>query len=448
MAAGHSILVDCGLFQGEEGGRQASGDLGFDASSAQCLIVTHCHIDHVGRIPELIAAGFKGPIYCTQATAILLPEVLEDALKLGVTRDRARIEQFLTQLDDQLVPLGYSESRRLLEFAPAEVILRFECAGHILGSAYALLEVPAAVLSPHAEGRERARILFSGDLGAPFTPLLPDPSVPPKVDVLVVESTYGNREHENRAARRDRLEAVVRKTLNNGGATLIPAFSIGRTQELLYELETLFQCLGTNKSGALARLPVILDSPMAAKFTSGYAHLKSLWDDEAKARLSEGRNPLNFDNLVIIDSHEQHMSLVNRLAQKHDSAIVIAASGMCTGGRMLNYLKALISEPSTDVVFVGYQAEGTVGRAIQRFGPAGGWVDLDGERHTVRAGVYTLGGYSAHADRKDLMAFCKAANPAYVRVVHGEPKVQRVFVRELKISLGCLGDAASDLPSD
>ncbi|UTA49552.1 MBL fold metallo-hydrolase [Simiduia sp. 21SJ11W-1] len=439
-----SLLVDCGLFQGEAEGRSSNLTLGFDCTKARCLVVTHCHIDHVGRIPALLAAGFAGNIYCTQATALLLPEVLEDALKLGVTRDEAVIERFLAVIQSRLVPLAYGQTIFLPEFEAQAVTLRFECAGHIMGSAYAVLDVPAEVVAPHAGEKPRATVVFSGDLGAPHTPLLPDPTPPPRADVLVVESTYGDREHEQRATRQLRLEALVRKTLANGGTTLIPAFSIGRTQELLYELEAMFARLAEGRESTLSRLPVIVDSPMAAKFTKGYEQLKRLWDEEAKGRLASGRNPLDFHNLVIIDSHAQHEALLNRLAQHKESAIVIAASGMCTGGRMLNYLKALIGEPSTDIIFVGYQAAGTAGRAIQIYGPKGGWVELDHERFNIRAAVHTLGGYSAHADRSDLLAFCKAAQPAYVRVVHGEPYVQRAFAGELRAGLGCLAEAACD----
>lgn len=432
-----SLLVDCGMFQGEEEGRQAALDLGFDPSHARCLIVTHCHIDHVGRIPALLAAGFTGPIYCSEATALLLPEVLEDAVKLGVTRDRRLVEQFSGKLQSQLYPVPYGVTTQLTQFDDAAVSLRFECAGHILGAAYVVLAAPVSVVGPHARNADQARahILFSGDLGAKYTPLLPDPTPPPVVDVLVVESTYGDREHEDRASRQQRLEAVVAKTLEDRGTTIIPAFSIGRTQELLYELESVFVRLAGQAE--FARLPVIVDSPMAAKFTKGYEKLKKLWDEEASNRLAEGRNPLVFPNLVVIESHEQHMALVNRLAQKHESAIVIAASGMCAGGRVVNYLKALISEPSTDVIFVGYQASGTPGRAIQLYGPKGGWVELDGERHDVRAGIHTLGGYSAHADRRDLVDFCQAADAMMIRVVHGEPEVQRAFGEEVRRKVGC-----------
>ncbi|MDN3639971.1 MBL fold metallo-hydrolase [Simiduia curdlanivorans] len=460
-----SLLVDCGMFQGAEASERdldpadppeidgGALSLGFDLHAVKVLIVTHCHIDHVGRIPAIIAAGFRGPIYCTEATAILLPEVIEDALKIGVTRNRKIIEQFLLQLKSQLVPIAYNRWC-YLEYFSAPVRLRFQRAGHILGSAYVELDVPRPTLEPWvaiapdlgaSEGR--ARIVFSGDLGAPHTPLLPEPIPPKFVDVMVIESTYGDKLHEGRDQRQRNLKDILQRSLRNGGTTLIPAFSIGRTQELLYEIEDIMHSMAqaAPRSASLwERLPIIIDSPMAAKFTRHYDRLKGLWDKEAQGRLAVGRDPLDFANRVIIDSHDQHMSLVNRLVQTGEAAIVIAASGMCSGGRIMNYLKALLPDERTDIVFVGYQARGTPGRAIQQYGQ-GGYVYLDNEKMTIGAQVHTLSGYSAHADQRNLLDFIAGCEqgPNYVRVVHGDIAVQREFVALVKERIGCEVEAAA-----
>jgi metallo-beta-lactamase family protein len=266
--------------------------------------------------------------------------------------------------------------------------------------------------------------VFSGDLGGPHTPLLPTPRPPAGADLLVLESTYGDRLHEARKERRDRLRALVEKCLANGGAILIPAFSIGRTQELLYELEDIIH----RDRGRLAtrglpweQLDIVVDSPLAARFTRAYSRLRLWWDAEAKQTLREGRHPLSFEQMVTVDSHDDHVKVVRHLQETARPAIVIAGSGMCAGGRIVDYLKALLGDPRTDVVFVGYQAEGTPGRAIQEHGPSGGWVELDGERHAIRAAVHTLPGYSAHADQAALTTFVRRMKrkPREVRLVHG-----------------------------
>jgi metallo-beta-lactamase family protein len=316
------------------------------------------------------------------------------------------------------VPLPYGEWHPLIEGDPA-LRIRLQQAGHILGSAYVECEL--------SRGESRIRVLFSGDLGAPHTPLLPDPTPPESADVVVLESTYGDRRHEDRSTRHERLRAMVEHAFEDGGTLLIPAFSIGRTQELLYELETLVHDeAGKRPAGGAAwrwdDLAVVLDSPLAADFTAGYSRLRAHWDREAKARLAVGRHPLAFDRVLTVDDHAAHRRMVEYLARGHRPAIVIAASGMCAGGRIVDYLKAMIGDPRHDVLFVGYQAAGTPGWAIQRYGPRGGYVELDDRRYEIRARIHTLGGYSAHADRQDLLDFIGAMTPppGEVILVHGE----------------------------
>ncbi|MCG6941175.1 MAG: MBL fold metallo-hydrolase, partial [Thiohalocapsa sp.] len=234
-----------------------------------------------------------------------------------------------------------------------------------------------------------------------------------------------------------RLRAVIEHALEDGGTVLIPAFSIGRTQELLYELEELFHAHGS--SGAEPReawreLQVVLDSPLAADFTAGYRRLRAHWDAEAKQRVEAGRHPLAFEQLVTVDRHDDHLRMVNYLAHSRQPAVVIAASGMCAGGRVVNYLKALLGDARHDVLFVGYQAAGTPGRDIQRYGPRGGYVVLDGERYDIRARVHTIGGYSAHADQRNLIDFVTGipSPPREIRLVHGDAGAKAALAAALR----------------
>ncbi|KQO28893.1 MBL fold metallo-hydrolase [Pseudomonas sp. Leaf83] len=446
----HALLIDCGLFQGAETspeGRAGAGKLAIDFSldGIKALVATHVHIDHVGRIPYLLAAGFNGPILCSEPSAKLLPIVLEDAFKLGFSRDQKQVERYLKLIEQRIVALPYKQWFTLIDTKQLNARIRLQRAGHILGSAYVEVDLH------YPETGEKKRIVFSGDLGAPHAPILPAPKAPYKADILVIESTYGDRLHEDRRSRRARLEKVLEHALSNQGTVMIPAFSIGRTQELLYELEDIIYRRAlkesakaqssasgpnTSKAPALdwASLPIILDSPLASRFTSVYRELDQFWDAEARARLAKGRNPLAFRNLLTVDSHQAHLAMVNRLTQTAQPAIVIAGNGMCSSGRIVNYLKAMLGDERHDVLFVGYQAEGTPGRQIQRFGPRSGYVEFDGQRYDIRAQVHTIGGYSAHADQKGLVSFVTRMThwPSEIRIVHGELEAKQQFAMILQ----------------
>lgn len=415
----NSYLIDCGVFQGGDTaneGQTGGGSLGiaFPIDTIRALIVTHVHIDHVGRIPYLLAAGFKGPILCSEPSAKLLPIVLEDAFKIGVSRDQKQVERYIKLIERRIIALPYNTWFNLREASDLICRIRLQRARHILGLAYVELDLT------YPKTGENKRVAFSGDLGAPHAPMLPAPKAPYRVDILVIESTYGDRQHEDRCTRRQRLEHVIQRALQDGGTVLIPAFSIGRTQELLYELEDIIHRAQT-KSAASSRdgveasgpdgaqasgleknwpeLPIILDSPLANRFTAAYRELKPFWNQEAIKRVQSGRRPLGFEQLLTVDSHAEHLRMVGYLARSAHPAIVIAGNGMCSSGRIVNYLKAMLGNQRHNVLFVGYQAAGTPGHAIQSFGPKGGYVDLDGERLAIRAGVTTIGGYSAHADQ-------------------------------------------------
>jgi metallo-beta-lactamase family protein len=417
-----SLLIDCGLFQGAEASARGAGAdalaIEFALDSVRALIATHVHIDHIGRLPWLIAAGFKQKVHCTEPSRLLMPTVLEDAFMVGIKRDPALAGRFIKKVSGMLVGHPYKQWVTLLERDDLVCRIRFQRAGHILGSAYVECDIT------YPQEKRSRRIVFSGDLGAPHAPMLPAPKPPHKADVVVLESTYGNRLHENRKTRRARLQAVIERALQDGGTIIIPAFSIGRTQELLYELEDII-----NKAGATGgtptnwhNIPIILDAPLATRFTALYRQLTPYWNAEALKRVTNGRRPLGFEQLLTVQTHAQHQAMVNRLAHTKQPAIVITGSGMCNAGRVVNYLKAMLGDPRHNVVFVGYQARGTPGAQIQQYGPKGGYVDLDGERYAIKAGVHSLGGYSAHADQAGLIQFITGMRnwPTELRLVHGD----------------------------
>jgi metallo-beta-lactamase family protein len=419
LAEESGILIDCGLFQGAD---ERPLEIDFPVDHLKALLVTHVHIDHVGRIPYLLAAGFTGPIYCSEASAQLLPLVLEDAVKIGFTRDQRLVERFLQLIEKRIVAVPFGKWTNI---SGTDVGLKFKRAGHILGSAYIECDVT---------GR---RFLFSGDLGAPYAPLLPAPVSPWRADTVILESTYGDRLHGNRRQRREVLRQVIKRAFADRGVILIPAFSVGRTQELLYELEDLifrFRREEVTAGMAWDDLEIIVDSPLASRFTDVYRQLKGYWDAEAKQRVAAGRHPLSFEQLITIDSHQDHLHTVEYLRRTARPAIVIAGSGMCNGGRIVAYLKALLGDARTDVLFVGYQADGTPGRAIQTYGPRGGYVVLDGERYDIKAQIHTVSGYSAHADQHNLVNFIKRMRhlPEKVYLVHGDLDAKAALKAELQ----------------
>ena len=409
-----SLLVDCGMFQGDDAKGRDEEKIDFPLDGIQGLVVTHVHLDHVGRIPFLIAAGFNGPIYCSPPTAKLLPLMLEDAMRVGVTRNKRLIQRFLQDLRRHIRPMSYNKWHKL----DGGITMRLTPAGHVLGSAIVEFDY------------EDERVVFSGDLGSRHQPLLKDPVSPERADLLILESTYGDRNHVGRTERIKQLEDVLCRSLENKGVTIIPAFSVGRTQELLYEMNHIFENLEKRCACSMLKaVDVLIDSPLAQRFTELYDSLREYWDEEAQKVLSYDDQPLVFENLVQIDSHHEHRDTIDYLKEHKLPAIVIAASGMCAGGRVVNYLKQFLGDPTTDVVFVGYQAHGTPGRYIQDTD----WVRLDGKRYDVRCETYQLSGYSAHADQSDLLRFVDGMkeSPKAIRLVHGEERAKKVLTEKL-----------------
>ncbi|MCA4015315.1 MBL fold metallo-hydrolase [Vibrio vulnificus] len=425
-AAGIALLIDCGLFQGKDA---RPPEVDFPVKHIDALVLTHAHIDHIGRIPWLLAAGFSGSIYCTEASAELVPLMLEDGLRLQLGLNHKQLHQVLDLVKKRLKPVKYGEwlrltprikngdraSRSISHALENYLYLRFNPAGHILGSAYLEFKLPNDEI-----------VVFSGDLGPRNTPLLPDPISPPRADYLYIESTYGDKLHESVEERGERLKSIINRSLQDGGTILIPAFSVGRTQELLFDIEQLIfeHNIGTD-------IPIILDSPLAKRVTQSYRRFKKLWGKEAKRRLEVHRHPLAFEQCITIDDYRQHKALVNRLASTGEPAIVVAASGMCQGGRIMDYLQALLPDERTDVLFAGYQANGTLGREIQT---GEKMVQIEHEMVEVRAQIHTMSGYSAHADQADLLAFIQgvAQKPKEIHLIHGEEEAKLSLLRAMR----------------
>ncbi|WP_288439521.1 MBL fold metallo-hydrolase [uncultured Pseudomonas sp.] len=445
-----SLLIDCGL---EQGADASSGLLpcGFEVQGIRALVITHVHLDHVGRIPTLLASGYRGPIICSEPSAKLLLLVLEDAYKLTISSEPAQVARYLEFVGSLVMPVPYGQWHPVADQPEPKCKIRLQRAGHLLGSAYVECDVEVAGGSQ--------RIVFSGDLGHEGSPLLRPVKPPERADVLVLESTYGDRLHADPGDRRQQLEQVIDRALQDRGTILIPAFSLGRTQELLFELEDILHrksLLGERAVGrgddafAWSQLPIILDSPLAQRITGVYRQLHDSWNDEAKARLSQGRDPLSFGQLVCVDTHSRHLKVVNYLKSTGRPAIVIAGNGMCSGGRIVGYLKAMLPDPRHEVVFVGYQARGTTGAVLQACEGAEGFtqIDLDGNTYQIRAKVMTLGGYSGHADQAGLVRFALTCNARKVVLVHEEGSARKTLARVLRKAAAQAGNDVSVMIAD
>lgn len=389
-----NILVDCGTSYGDD------PELPFDQfpvspKDIQYLFLTHAHIDHIGRVPGLIDAGFRGEIICTHATKALLKPMLHDALSFSRERWGKHDRQQLEELVDEL---SWGFEVQTTFSLRGGITFKLSNAGHILGSCFILFTFPV-------QG-QAYRVIFSGDLGCTATPILPDPDPPESCDLLILESTYGDRIHPSRENRIEELARLLRKALSDKGIVYIPAFALGRTQELLYELDRIGPTV-----------PVFVDSPLGLEITDIYSRLESFWDQESRGLLEKGDHPFDFKGLYAVRKFQDHQKLL----ALHGPAVIIAGSGMCTGGRIIDHLDQGIDDPRNDIFFVGYQAKGTPGRKI-----------LEGAI-PVKAGVHNLSGYSAHADQQMLVNWVQSMPkpPQEIRLVHGDEDARRALAAAL-----------------
>lgn len=421
-------LLECGMHQGSDAvARLRKERFNFDPRRIDAVILSHAHLDHSGLLPKLVGRGFKGPIYCTAPTLSLLAIMLEDAAniyfrdleKTNLNNRRAGRKtvpqmydmQDVLQVLKQCVPLDYGVKTQL----HSDLHLRFFDAGHILGSA--IVELVCQ------ENNVQKTLVFSGDLGNPDSVLMRKPEVPPQADLVLMEGTYGDRNHRPLAETLLELEGVLKQAQRNKGVVLIPSFAVGRTQELLFHLGCFWQ------QGKLKGWKVFLDSPMAIEVTHSYnqwldqinrADLRALHHFKATT-LEEFLPPL-----TLTPSVEGSM-VINALEQ---GVIVIAGAGMCNGGRIRHHFKHRIWQENTHIIFAGFQARGTMGRQLV---DGAKWVRMFGQRYAVHASIHTLGGFSAHAGRDDLLSWAASigGDPA-IRLVHGESEVLLTLSKALE----------------
>ena len=452
------VLVDCGMFQGspEEVARNRM-PFAFAPDDIDAVLLTHAHLDHCGRLPALVRAGYRGPVIATRGTVGLGEVVLRDSAKLQVefaerwrrrhpealdrpveretddpglpqrlrtatpegrtdTREPLYVEADVDQTLRQMRGVAYREEVAMTEGVTAI----FHDAGHILGSAIIELRL--------SDGSSAETVVFSGDLGRDGTPILRDPTPLTHADFLVVESTYGNREHPPHAEAIEALVAAIGEVAMGDGVLLVPAFAIGRTQELIWVLDELV------RQGRVQQLPLYLDSPMASAATRIYHDHPDAYDAETAALVASGDSPLDYPGQRFTDTVDESKAI--RSAPR--PMLVVAASGMLTGGRVMHHLKDVLPDPRSTLLFIGYQGEGTLGRHLQSGGKT---ARIDGQEYDVRCRIRTISGFSAHADEHELMAWLRRFGPAgggprTIYIVHGDPEAAEAFAGRIRDDLG------------
>ena len=448
---GARVLIDCGMFQGSPNESLRNRiPFAFEPRDIDAVLLTHAHLDHCGRIPQLVSDGYAGPIFATAGTVELAGLVLMDAAKLQTEfakrkrRDRRRGRNGVPPRQDVEAEIRsqgpvietvtdeplYEEAdvvaamrlfREVSYGASVDVasgvVARFLDAGHILGSA--IIEVRAA---------DRT-VVFSGDLGRQHAPIIRDPTVVTSADYVLIESTYGGREHEPEAQALDVLAQTVTMVHDAGGVLIVPSFAVGRTQDVVWELDRLVE------AGRIPRLPLYLDSPMASKATDIYRRHAEYFDDEMKALLARKDDPLDYPGATVTNSPEASRAI----ASAPRPYMIVASNGMLTGGRVLSHLRDHIDDPNATILFVGYQGQGTLGAHLQAGVKR---VVIDGTQRDVRCQIRSLDGFSAHADEPELLAWIggfasgkragDAGFPKQVFVIHGDPDAEHALEPKIR----------------
>lgn len=433
--ANYKFLLDCGQFQGSDEMETLNyEDFDFDPSEIEFLILSHAHIDHSGRIPLLVKRGFKGKIYCTDATADLLDVMLKDSASIhereaewknrkNQRAGKPLVEPLYTIKDAEealknVVPILYDQ---LLELNEAVKIV-FNDAGHILGSSIVELFI--------TENDDVSKIVYSGDLGVRGRPILRDPTIIKKADYLIMEATYGNRIHEKNSDSIERLINIVLKTTRRGGNVVIPSFAVGRTQELIFEFNRFYEEHSEYRD-ELKSIMVYVDSPMAISATEVFRRNVQVFDDETRDYILRGDHPLDFENLKFTRTTDESVALNTNTSPK----VIISSSGMCEAGRIKHHLKHNLWNPKSSIVFVGYQAKGTLGYSILKGDKK---VTIFSEKIHVEAEIYNLEGFSGHADKNGLLEWLGGfkQQPKRIFLVHGEDESKANFAEEVKSTFG------------
>jgi metallo-beta-lactamase family protein len=417
------VMVDMGMHQGEREADEHNRRLPpVDFGKLDAVVLTHAHLDHCGRLPMLIKRGYRGAIHCTPSTEDISEIILRDSAKLqaedyarflrhirGKPADREPLytEEDVVRTLPRFTATGYDKVKQIAE----GITIRFFDAGHILGAASVEMIVN--------DGMRGVTIVFSGDVGQTGSPILRDPVTPKPADVVILESTYGDHDHRSLEETCAEFLSILEDAQSNGAKVLIPAFAVGRTQDLIFHMGE-FQ-----RQGRLKNMKVYVDSPMAVAVSQLYARHTNLYDDHAKELLAQQLTPLNFPGLRYIQSVEES----KQLNDKSGFMVIVAASGMCTGGRILHHLRHNLANPRTHVVIAGYQGQGTLGR---RLVDGARFVSIFGRDVRVEAKVHTLGGFSAHAGQTGLLNWTVPLEPSKPRVflTHGED-VPRIALQKL-----------------
>ena len=424
----HKILLDCGQFQGGKAQDALNYEkFPFEPSEIECVVLSHAHIDHCGRLPLLTKRGFEGKIYCTDATADLLSVMLKDSAYIheketewknrkAERAGREQVEPLYTIEDAEkalslVSPILYDQQIEI----NSDMKIVFNDAGHILGSAITELWV--------TEDDKESKIVFSGDLGMEGRPILRDPTYIKKADYVIMETTYGNRIHKELGSGVEKLIEIILNTTRRGGNVVIPSFAVGRTQELIYELNRFYDSNNEYRK-ELDKIFVYIDSPMATTATEIFRRNAQVFDEETREYILKGDNPLEFKNLKFTRSSKESQDLNFNKEPK----IIISASGMCEAGRIRHHLKHNLWNPKNSIVFVGYQGQGTLGRSLVE---GIKMVTLFGEEIQVNAEIHNLEGFSGHADQNGLFAWIAhfEQKPKQIFLVHGEEESKKDFAK-------------------